>query len=257
MDRIAFLKEHPRIMEDLIEYELTIAETWDDYDDLSEDELRDRAESNVKDIVSSESVDDYYVERAFICFLKDNEKLKGFLSEFLDLNKSSNRIRSRIVAPQYTHRVELVLRHLDYDTIVSPQDVGIGISQVLPVLVHSMAERRKLIAIEQPEIHIHPALQAELGDVFIESAFGENKNCFLLETHSEHLILRILRRIRETAEGELPDGMPPIRPEDVAVLYVKPGEEGAEVIEIPMTEDGDFAQSWPSGFFTERAKELF
>jgi len=257
MDRIAFLRGQPRLMEDLIEYDLTIAETWDDYDDLSEDELRDRAESNVEDIVASESVDDYYVERAFICFLKDNDKLKELLSEFLDLEKSSNRIRSRIVAPHYTHRVELVLRHLDYDTIVSPQDVGIGISQVLPVLVHSMAERRKLIAIEQPEIHIHPALQAELGDVFIESALGENKNRFLLETHSEHLILRILRRIRETSEGELPDGMPPIRPEDVAVLYVKPGEEGAEVIEIPITEDGDFARPWPSGFFTERAKELF
>jgi hypothetical protein len=145
------------------------------------------------------------------------------------------------------------------------EEVGYGISQVLPVLIHSFGTKSKLISIEQPEIHIHPALQAELGDVFIESALGENKNTFLLETHSEHLILRLLRRIRETAEGDMedwpedlrkacPDG---IRPEDVAVLYVEPGEEGARVIELPITPDGDFSRPWPGGFFGERSKELF
>ena len=60
----------------------------------------------------------------------------------------------------------------------------LGVSQILPVLVHAYASQRKLIAIEQPEIHIHPKLQAELGDVFIESALGDNQNTFLLETHS-------------------------------------------------------------------------
>jgi uncharacterized protein YllA (UPF0747 family) len=133
------------------------------------------------------------------------------------------------------------------------------------VLINSFASTNQLIAIEQPEIHIHPRLQAELGDVFIESALGENKNTFLLETHSEHLILRILRRIRETTEGEMddwpevlrkacPNG---IRPEDVAVLYVEPGEDGAKVIELPVTPDGDFAKPWPGGFFAERDDELF
>jgi predicted ATPase len=115
----------------------------------------------------------------------------------------------------------------------------------------------QLIAIEQPELHLHPALQAELGDVFIESALGENKNTFLIETHSEHVILRLLRRIRETAEGELPPGATPLRPEDVAVLYVKPGSEGSEVIELPVNIEGDFDKPWPDGFFPERSKELF
>jgi hypothetical protein len=64
--------------------------------------------------------------------------------------------------------------------------------------------------------------------VFIESALGERKNTYVIETHSEHQILRILRRIRETAEAELPKGMPPVYPDQVAVLYVKPGQEGAE-----------------------------
>lgn len=139
------------------------------------------------------------------------------------------------------------------------RDVGFGISQVLPIVVQNRLSEQKTLLIEQPEIHLHPAHQSELGDMFIKSALGERRNTLLLETHSEHLILRILRRIRETTENGSPsdEGIPPIRPEDVAVLYVQPGKEGARVIEIPVTEDGDFARNWPGGFFSERVADLF
>jgi hypothetical protein len=152
---------------------------------------------------------------------------------------------------------DLVLIDKRTGTPVSHRDVGIGVSQVLPVLVSAYAFRDQLVAIEQPEIHLHPALQAELGDVFLASALGEQRNTFLLETHSEHLILRILRRIRETSDGELPEGTPSARPEDVSVLYVQPGSDGAEVIHIPVTSDGEFERPWPEGFFAERSRELF
>jgi len=151
---------------------------------------------------------------------------------------------------------DLVLIDKFTGTPVSHRDVGIGVSQVLPVLVSAYAFRGQLVAIEQPEIHLHPALQAELGDVFLVSAL-EQHNTFLLETHSEHLILRILRRIRETTDGELPEGMTAVRPEHVAVLYVQPGPDGAEIIHIPVTEEGEFERPWPEGFFPERARELF
>lgn len=152
---------------------------------------------------------------------------------------------------------ELVLRDKRTDTLVSHRDVGIGISQVLPVLVSAYASKDNIIAIEQPEIHLHPALQSELGDVFIESALGENKNTFIIETHSEHLILRIMRRIRETASGELKEGLIPIKPDDVAVIYAQPGSNGTVLKELRVTEEGEFVDKWPDGFFTERAKELF
>jgi AAA domain, putative AbiEii toxin, Type IV TA system/Protein of unknown function (DUF3696) len=141
-------------------------------------------------------------------------------------------------------------------TIVSHRDVGIGVSQVLPVLVSAYASRDLFLAIEQPEIHLHPALQAELGDVFLASALG-HRNVFLLETHSENLILRILRRIRETTDGDLEPGATAVRPDDVSVLFVQSGQEGAEIVHIPVTEDGEFARPWPEGFFPERARELF
>jgi hypothetical protein len=152
---------------------------------------------------------------------------------------------------------ELILYDKRTQTRVSHRDVGIGISQVLPVLVGAYASVNQMIAIEQPEIHLHPALQAELADVFIESALGEQKNTFILETHSEHLILRLLKRIRQTTDNELPEGATPVTAEDVAVLYVQPGKNGSEVIPIPVTQDGEFGRSWPEGFFAERAKELY
>jgi hypothetical protein len=152
---------------------------------------------------------------------------------------------------------ELILMDNRTRTQVSHRDVGIGISQVLPVLVTAYASRNKILAMEQPEIHLHPALQAELGDVFIESALGERRNTMILETHSEHLMLRILRRIRETAANELPSNAIPIKPDDVAVLFIDATSSGSRVIEIPILPEGEFARQWPQGFFDDRAKELF
>jgi hypothetical protein len=153
-------------------------------------------------------------------------------------------------------------------TVVSHRDVGTGISQVFPVLVSAADGRERLIVIEQPEIHIHPKLQADLGDVFIEAALAEAgpHHKFLIETHSEHLILRILRRVRESCTSDpldaaLADGKDTpkveVRPDDVCVLYVLPKPTGAQVVELPITDQGDFTANWPDGFFTERAHELF
>lgn len=140
---------------------------------------------------------------------------------------------------------------------VSLPDIGVGLSQLLPLVVGAFAGENRLFLMEQPELHVHPSLQAELADVFIESALGEGKNGFILETHSEHLLLRVLRRIRETTNGKLPEGHLPIGPDDVSVLYIQKGDKGAEVIPIPLTEDGDFGVPWPKGFFPERSVELF
>ena len=153
------------------------------------------------------------------------------------------------------HR-EVGLWDMRNSTAVSHRDVGLGISQILPVLVNALSAKSEMVCIEQPELHLHPALQAQLGDVFIESALGERKNTFLLETHSEHLILRIMRRIRETTKGALPPGIPAIRPDDVAVLFVEATPNGSVVREMKLNERGEFVKAWPGGFFEEGAREI-
>ena len=151
---------------------------------------------------------------------------------------------------------ELLLKDLRTNTVVSHTDVGIGVNQVLPVLVAAYVNQNKLVAIEQPESHVHPALQGDLADVFINSALGEQKNTILLETHSENLILRILKRIRQTTSNELPEGLAPITPNEVSVLYFEPEEFGTKVTPISIREDGEFQTRWPNGFFDERMEEF-
>ena len=149
------------------------------------------------------------------------------------------------------------LRFIDKrtNTEVSHRDIGIGVSQVLPVLVAAFGAKDEIHTMEQPELHLHPALQAELGDVFIEAALNNN-NTFILETHSEHIILRLLRRIRETT-AKKNKATPPIKPEDVCLLYCKPTAEGSELMQIRIDKHGRLIDQCPDGFFEEDFKELF
>ena len=150
------------------------------------------------------------------------------------------------------------LRLIDKNTgtKISLRDVGFGISQVLPIVAQAELCEKKTLLIEQPEIHLHPAHQAELGDLFIRSA-KKRGNTFLLETHSEHLLLRIMRRMRETSEGKLPEGAIAVRPEDVAVLFVESDGSQSIVREMPLNEHGELVKAWPGGFFEEGLREIF
>ena len=152
------------------------------------------------------------------------------------------------------NRVELV--EVRTGLRAQPRDVGIGISQLLPVVVAALQPSAGLVAIEQPELHIHPAVQVGLGDLFARAS-ADNGSAFLIETHSEHLILRLLRRIRETTNGDLPPGVTTLSPDQVGVIYVERGESGVKLTSLTIDATGDFSSRWPAGFFEERAGELF
>lgn len=139
---------------------------------------------------------------------------------------------------------------------VELQDVGSGIPFVLPVLYASVYGF--LSRVQQPELHLHPALQAELADVFlIESLLNTDKQ-FIVETHSEHLVLRLLRRIRDTENGKPSSNNLPLTPNNIAIYYFEPQISGGTyIIKQAVTPLGDFYHDWPRGFFTDRDKDLF
>jgi len=166
---------------------------------------------------------------------------------FQDVDASAEVLAKAVESSDIDRIRELVLVDQRTSTVVTHRDVGIGISQVLPVLVMAYGSQGKLLAMEQPEIHLHPALQAELADVFIEAALGPRQNSFILETHSEHLILRLMRRIRE---GK-------VKSDDIGVVFVEPLARGSRFLELRIDEEGDFIDEWPGGFFEESFHEKF
>ena len=128
---------------------------------------------------------------------------------------------------------------------VAITDVGFGVSQILPVLVLCYyAPEGSTILLEQPEIHLHPSVQAGLADVFID-AIKTRRVQILLESHSEHLLRRLQRRI---AEAKLQS--------DQAALYFVSIEDGASRLEQLNLDLFGNITNWPERFFGDEMGEL-
>ena len=202
------------------------------------------------------------------CKLERTEFKKIFVSSELDrlLENGDDGINFAEVQDLYldlaTH-TELKVRDLQTDLLLAPSDVGIGISQMIPIVVGAINVRGGILAIEQPELHVHPSIQVGMGDLFIfgiqnySNALTEPGKTLIIETHSEHIILRLLRRIRETKENELPSNVEEFSAENLSVIFVEMGKNGVEFSQLRVDEEGDFIDQWPQGFFEERIEELF
>ena len=143
--------------------------------------------------------------------------------------------------------VSIALSDKNTKTPVTLADVGFGINQLLPIITEGLTrEKNAIICVEQPEIHLHPRLQANIADLMIETSKGKDEKQWIVETHSELLIRRIQRHIREGT----------LNPNDVSVLYVNPGDDGSKIEVLELDEDGDFTDEWPHGFFDEGFNEL-
>jgi predicted ATPase len=168
------------------------------------------------------------------------------------VEKSKKEIRS--IFENLNTETHICLRYIPDNSLVEFEDVGVGISQVIPVLLASNYRRA---FIQQPELHLHPKLQAQLADVFVIQLKRSYSSIFIIESHSEHFLLRLLRRIRETYKSDLPFKFS-LKPEDVAVLYVDKTKDGiSNLFHLRISNDGEFIDRWPNGFFTERDGELF
>ncbi len=192
-------------------------------------------------------------ERSEIEYVHDPDSFSDATRELIDTGQGQLSSEP-FISKMAFKKNNVTLWDLHNDIEVCASDIGAGVSQVLPLVVAASSANRGLVCIEQPELHIHPKAQVGLGDLLTQA---QESNQFLIETHSEHLILRLLRRIRETTEGSLPEGLSPVRKEDVSIIYLETAEHGVIAHRTRLTDDGDLETDWPNGFFDERDEELF
>lgn len=136
------------------------------------------------------------------------------------------------------------------NTDVNIVDVGQGMNQALPLVVRAnIKKENSIIVLEQPELHLHPAAHGDLMQLFAKSA-KENNQTFIIETHSENMLLRLRRLIVENTDFSFTK-------DDVIIYWVEDHEEqGQELREITINDGGELS-SWPAGVFNENIKELF
>jgi predicted ATPase len=128
---------------------------------------------------------------------------------------------------------------------VNLADVGFGASQILPMIVQGVsADEGEHLAMEQPEIHLNPRLQSRIADFL--AFLAASKKGAIVETHSEHLLLRLRTLMAKRKVQE----------EDVALYFVDRDRGTSQVRPIPISEEGYIDPSdWPSGFFQDSVRE--
>ena len=202
-------------------------------------------------------------------WLSDENKLNTpYRIEVNKFYKEDPNNKGKILTNDYITKLEFL--DIRKNTLVSPRDMGLGVSQVLPILAscytktYEKVDNDKQIGsnsiyIEQPELHLHPKQQCELADEFIMAVKSGKKKLYI-ETHSEHLLLRIMKRLRHSAQGKISKDDPLyITPDDICLIYVdnKDDGNGAYIDELKLSENGELLTPWHGGFFDESYKERF
>ncbi len=143
---------------------------------------------------------------------------------------------------------EILVRKTPNSAEVLITDVGFGVSQVLPILVLCYyAPEGATLIFEQPEIHLHPSVQAGIADIFIDVIKTRNIQ-IIIESHSEHLLRRLQRRMAEEKEG--------FTNEDAALYFCKMNNQGdSELVPLEIDTYGNIS-NYPEGFFGDEMGDL-
>lgn len=125
------------------------------------------------------------------------------------------------------------------------KDVGVGVSQVLPVIVAALfAQPGHIVIIEEPESHLHPLAQSQLAELFAQISQQRGVQ-FIIETHSEHLLTRLQRRVAEQK----------IEPEDLAMYFVERDGTKAKINALKLDDYGEIS-NWPENFFGDEMGDI-
>jgi predicted ATPase len=124
------------------------------------------------------------------------------------------------------------------------QDVGLGVALQLPIIAQALIDNEyiisnikgKILLIEQPEIHLHPRLQAKLIEVLVKYA---PNNTYIIETHSEHIVRKLQVLVKEGS----------LQPEDVSINYLARGDGGSKTVKHNILPNGQMETPFPKGFY--------
>ena len=171
---------------------------------------------------------------------EDKSEIADSVSYWLKRMKVAEKLEVRQIGR--STRYEVVI-HRD-GVIANLRDVGIGISQVLPVLtVAFFAPAGSTILLEEPEIHLHPLAQSVLAELFVEVSKKRNVQ-FIVETHSEHLFRRMQTLVAKEKT----------KVSDCAMYFVEKGVSGAQLRSLNLDEYGRLT-NWPDHFFGDAMGE--
>ncbi len=185
--------------------------------------------------------------------LGNKKTRKPFQTLIAEKLKEMGLIESFEVKPisEQRHEYEVKVRTKGSRDSVDLPDVGFGVSQVLPVLVQCFyAPPESIIIMEQPEIHLHPGAQAALADVMIDAIHskedGRDRNIqLIIETHSEHFLRRLQRRIAENA----------IDGKKVSCYYANTSKTSAKLEPLDVDSFGNI-RNWPENFFGDEMGDI-
>lgn len=134
---------------------------------------------------------------------------------------------------------KVTVRARGADQVVELTSVGVGVSQVLPVLLQCLiAPPGSVVLLEQPELHLHPAMQLQLADFLLACARSGRQ--IIVETHSEHLVNRLRRHVAE----DLTDDTARL----VQLLFAEQEDGVTTYRQSDINAMGGLSEDWPSGF---------
>jgi predicted ATPase len=184
---------------------------------------------------------------------KPKQKVKPLPRLVAERLKSMGLIHDFEVRPLGEHRkeYEVLVRTSPGLPEVKLTDVGFGVSQVLPVIVECLyVPRRSIVIFEQPEIHLHPRVQSDLGNLFVDAIHarenGRPRDCqFIIESHSEHFLRRLQRLIAEERLSR----------DDAALYFVHTDRGQSRLEELDVDPYGNI-RNWPDNFFGDEMADL-
>ena len=182
---------------------------------------------------------------ALISAARDNESLQEDVAKWLkqlglvdDFSIKSTDARERFY--------EVIVKIGDAESAL--MDVGFGVSQVLPVIAMLLsAPTGSIVLLEQPELHLHPNAQSALADLMLHAVEKRGLQ-LIVESHSEHLLRRLQRRIAEMEQTFA-------HPENIKMYFCAPSERGSTICQVEVDKYGQIA-NWPPNFMGDISGDL-